>query len=106
MLNSIDKEMKEQKEITKKILSLDKDKDLKEIISLAKKLETLETKRAFLNNEEYMAYAYMAVKMRGSENIKEVLNDFNKWWLKMTNKKMPKKMMKYFYSYWMVKDDL
>lgn len=109
MAASIEKERLQQKKITTKIQKLDMSKPahVPKIMKLAKELEKTEVKRAFDNAEEKMTYAYMAVKMRGSENIKEVIKDFNNWWTKMTNgKKMDKRMLKYFYSYWMIKDKL
>jgi hypothetical protein len=111
MAKSIEKERKAQLAVSKQIMKLQKKKkktpqDEEKITELIKQLENLEVKRAFDNHEEKMTYAYMAVKMRGSDNPKEVIDDFNKWWVNMTGKKMDKQMLKYFGSYWMVKEKL
>ncbi len=76
------------------------------IAHLAKEYQKLQTKAKFLNDEERMTYAYMFVKLRGSDNIKSVIKEANEMWTAMTNEKMSNKMLKYFYSYWMVKDQL
>jgi len=73
---------------------------------LCDKLEDLETERRFLNHQEFMTYAYMFVKLRKNDNMKETLKEAGDWWKRMTGKKMSKRMLKYFYSYWMVKDEL
>jgi len=106
MINNIQKERDVILSLTNQIKKLNPEKDLNKIMKLAQKLSETENIRAFLNNEEYMSYAYMAVKMRNSDKIKEVLKDFNKWWKKMTGQKMNNKMLKYFYSYWLVKNEL
>ena len=76
------------------------------IAYLAKEYQKLQTDAKYLNDEERMTYAYMFVKLRTSDNIKQVLNNANKMWIDLTQEKMNKKMMKYFYMYWQVKDKL
>jgi len=76
------------------------------IAYLAKKYKELHTKAKYLNDEERQTYAYMFVKLRSSDNIKEVIKEANKMWLDLTNEKMNNKMLKYFYMYWQVKDQL
>ena len=76
------------------------------IAYLAKEYQKLRTNAKYLNDEERMTYAYMFVKLRTSDNIREVINNANKMWIDLTQEKMNKKMMKYFYMYWQVKDKL
>ena len=102
MAASIEKERQQQIEVTNQIKKA-KESDLP---GLLKKLEQLEVKRAFLNHEEEMTYAYMAVKLRDSENPSEVIKKFQGWWNQETQTKLSKRFMKYFNSYWTVKDEL
>jgi hypothetical protein len=73
---------------------------------LMQRYKQLQINAEHLNDEERMTYAYMFVKLRTSDNIKQVINKANVDWKKWTNQKMNKKMLKYFYSYWMIKDEL
>ena len=59
-----------------------------------------------LNDEERMTYAMMFVKLRKTENIHQLIKDANEMWKVWTNEKMNNKMLKYIYSYWLVKDEL
>lgn len=68
------------------------------------KINKARIKAQHLNDEERMAYAMMFVKLRSSNNIKDVLKEANKHWIQFTGQAMDKKLMKYFASYWMVKD--
>lgn len=74
--------------------------------TLTKNYEELEAKMNFLNPEEEMAYAYMYAKMYKNLNIKEVLKKMKIEWKKWSNKTPSKRLLKYFGSYWMVKDKL
>ena len=69
------------------------------------KIKKAQIKAQHLNDEERMAYAMMFVKLRSSNNIKEVLKEADKHWIQFTGQKMDKKLMKYFASYWMIKDE-
>lgn len=94
--------------VTKKIkkLNITCPVDMSKATGLCKELSDLENERAFLNHQEYMTYAMMFVKMRKSENQKTVLKDASEWWKKVTGKKLNKKLLKYFASYWVVRKEL
>lgn len=70
------------------------------------KINKARIKAQHLNDEERMAYAMMFVKLRSSDNIKAVQKEANKHWIQFTGQGMDKKLMKYFASYWLVKDRL
>lgn len=90
--------------MNKEILSIDDDEEIDP--KLVKKYQDLVAKMDFLNPEEEMAYAYMYVKMYKELNLKELLKKMTAEWVKWTNKKPSKKMLKYFYSYWMIRKEL
>ncbi len=73
---------------------------------LAKEYQKIQTKAKFLNDEERMTYAYMFVKLRGCNDIRQVMKDANEMWTAMADEKMNNKMLKYFYMYWQVKEEL
>lgn len=73
---------------------------------LMNKIKKAQIKAQHLNDEERQAYAYMFVKLRGSNNIKEVLKQANEHWVQFTGQKMDNKLKKYFASYWMVREKL
>lgn len=87
---------------------LDDDDEIDEYIAaeLMDKINKVRIKAQHLNDEERMTYAMMFVKLRSSNDIKKVLDEANKHWIQFTGIKMNKKMMKYFASYWMVKEKL
>ena len=99
----IAKNFKKLKEIEEYIEDTDEDEVEPEVL---KAYEDIVKDMDFLNDEERMVYAYMFVKLRPSDNIKDAIKFMNDEWIKWTNKKPTKKMSKYFASYWMVKDKL
>lgn len=74
--------------------------------NLIKDYRELVAKMDYLNPEEEMAYAFMYAKMYRKLKMKEVLKKMFNEWKEWTSKKPSKRMLKYFYSYWMIKDEL
>ncbi len=71
--------------------------------ALQKKMERLQDNNRYYNVEEYMTYAYAAVKLaKPGDSMNKVQADFELWW----GREMTKQMLKYFRSYWMVKNEL
>ena len=106
MAANIEKERIAIDKLTKKIQKLNPKKEIDKIMKLYKELSDLETNRGFLNVEEYMAYAYAFVKLRKNDNYNQTLKEAEEWWKKITGKKLDKKLLKYFGSYWLVRDEL
>lgn len=106
MAASIEKERIAIDKVTKKIQKLNPKKDIDKIMKLSQELSDLEADRGFLNVEEYMTYAYAFVKLRKNDNYNQTLKEAEEWWKKITGKKLDKKLLKYFGSYWLVRDEL
>ena len=85
-----------------------KDDEIDDLIAadLMDKINKARIKAQHLNDEERMTYAMMFVKLRSSDNIKSVLKEADKHWRQFTGVGLDKKIMKYFYSYWLVKNEL
>ncbi len=108
MNKTIQTEFQSMQDLMDEVDDLDDDDEIDSyiLVDLMKKYNDLHTKAKYLNDEERMTYAYMFVKLRRNDDFKKVINKANEDWYKWTKQKMNKKMMKYFYSYWMVKDSL
>ena len=104
MAKSIQDDFKKLKEYNDYIQDMDDDEEVDP--KIIKAYQTLIAKMDFLNHEEEMTYSYMYAKMYKSLSPKEVIDKMTKEWVKWTDKKPSKRMMKYFGSYWMVRKDL
>ncbi|MCD6435955.1 MAG: hypothetical protein J7L15_06160 [Clostridiales bacterium] len=104
MADAIQKDFKKLRILNAKVASCEDGEELCPV--LIKDYKNLIAKMDFLNHEEEMAYAYMYAKMYKSLSIKDVLKKMADEWVGWTNKSPSKRMMKYFGSYWMIKDDL
>ena len=104
MAASIQKEYEKLKEIEEYIEDLDDDEEVP--VDLVKLYQDLTVKMEFLNPEEEMTYSYMYAKMYKNLPVKEVIKKMTDEWVKWTNQKPSKRMLKYFYSYWTIRKDL
>ena len=104
MASNIQKEFEKLREIEEYINDLDDDDKVP--IELVKLYNDLKTKMEFLNPEEEMAYSYMYTKMYKKLPVKEVIKKMSNEWKEWTSKKPSKRMLKYFYSYWIIRKDL
>ncbi len=68
------------------------------------KIKKAQIKAQHLNDEERMTYSAMFIKLRSSNNIKQIVKEANEHWIQFTGEKMNKKMLKYLYSYWLIRD--
>jgi len=108
MAQNIQREMEEIRSLEDYLEDIDDDEEIQPelLTKLLKLKKDLEIKMEHLNPEEEMAYAYMFVKMYKQKGFKTVLQNLQSNWLKWTNTKPTKRMLKYLALYWSVKDEL
>ncbi len=104
MAQDIEKDFKILKDIEEYISSLDDDETIPE--ETIKLYQDTKIKMEHLNHEEEMTYSYMYVKIYSDESMNKVIERMKNDWKEWTGKSPTKKMMKYFGSYWMVKNEL
>ena len=104
MAADIAKDFKILKDIEEYIKSLDEDEEVDP--ATLKLYQDTVIKMDHLNKEEYQTYAYMYAKLFKDKKINDVIKIMQKDWMTWTNKKVSNRMLKYFASYWIIKEKL
>jgi len=108
MMQDIQKQQEQITALADYVDDLDDEEEIDPLMlaNLEKQRTTLQNKMEFLNHEEMMTYSYMYAKMYKAKKFKVVLKQLQDEWLEWTDKKVSRKMMKYFAMYWQVRKDL